>query len=407
MSHLPTRRFVRRSVPMVLTAAATAILAAPFLAATSSAAQIRTPLASPAGVNSYHQHVLYDVSADSATDAWAVGDHYVDINHTATRTRHWNGERWHVVPSPSPSDRDNILRGVDAVSPDEAWTVGGVNQGCATLTEHWDGTAWTVVPSPNHQYSSLLSVAAVAPDDVWAVGRWSKYCGSDSIDDDLYDTLAEHWDGTSWTVVPSPEPPDAVSSNFASVSVVSADDIWAVGRTEPDNGGYDVSALVEHWDGSSWQIIPTPDLNSSELMSVTAQAADDVWAVGYVFNDDFSGAYGLIEHWDGHAWTKVTSDDSDRQTTSLSGVSGSSADDIWAVGVSQATPQGRYRSYIEHWDGSRWSFVHSPTRHGGTSGLGGVSAVSPTAAWAVGTNYRVNTSGLTQHWDGADWTEQR
>ncbi len=263
------------------------------------------------------------------------------------------------------------------------------------------------MPSPNHQYSALLSVDAVAPNDVWAVGRWSKYCGSDSIDDALYDTLVEHWDGTSWTVVPSPEPPDAVSSNFASVSVVSADDIWAVGRTEPDNGGYNVSALTEHWDGTSWQIVPTPPLNSSELYSVSASGPDDAWAVGYVSNDDFTVARGLIQHWDGQVWTRVRSDDAGRTRTILSGVSGSSADDVWAVGGSDAHAQSGSKSFIEHWDGARWSSVRSPTRPHFSSALASVTAVSPTTAWAVGTERKANTSGLTQHWDGTDWTEQR
>ena len=46
----------------------------------------------------------------------------------------------------------------------------GVN-GSGTLTEHWNGTAWSVVASPNAgTINSLQSVAAVSANDVWAVG---------------------------------------------------------------------------------------------------------------------------------------------------------------------------------------------------------------------------------------------
>ena len=59
--------------------------------------------------------------------------------------------------------------------------------------EHWNGTAWSVVPSPNVGPVLTLShgVAAVSANDVWAVGSY-----------DVTDkALVEHWDGTAWSVV--------------------------------------------------------------------------------------------------------------------------------------------------------------------------------------------------------------
>jgi hypothetical protein len=67
-----------------------------------------------------------------------------------------------------------------------------------TLVEHWNGTQWSVVSSPNPgtNYDSLEGVAAISASDVWAVGAY--LYGADT------QTLVEQWDGTQWSVVPSP-----------------------------------------------------------------------------------------------------------------------------------------------------------------------------------------------------------
>ncbi len=55
---------------------------------------------------------------------------------------------WNMVPSPNPTGGgQNVLNAVAGVSPSGAWAVG---QGqILSLAEHWDGTAWSIVPSPN------------------------------------------------------------------------------------------------------------------------------------------------------------------------------------------------------------------------------------------------------------------
>jgi hypothetical protein len=70
-----------------------------------------------------------------------------------------------------------------------------------TLIEHWNGKTWTRVPSPNppgSSASSLRAVTAVSSANAWAVGI--------AIVGDLYKTLAMHWDGRHWTMTPSPTP---------------------------------------------------------------------------------------------------------------------------------------------------------------------------------------------------------
>ena len=64
------------------------------------------------------------------------------------------------------------------LSPSDAWAVGfyqdtGLDQ---TLIEHWDGSAWTVVPSPNvAEFDNVLNaVRAKSATDIWAVERASR-----------------------------------------------------------------------------------------------------------------------------------------------------------------------------------------------------------------------------------------
>ena len=61
---------------------------------------------------------------------------------------------------------------------------------------------WQIITSPNssRQVNELHSVSALAENDVWAVGV------SYNIERTLGSTLIEHWNGSRWSVVPSPNP---------------------------------------------------------------------------------------------------------------------------------------------------------------------------------------------------------
>src|SRR5262249_1573819 len=156
----------------------------------------------------------------------------------------------------------------------------------------WDGTSWTVVPTPDvGSNSSLLSVAATSASSAWAVGRAPSAAGRGI-------TLIEHWDGTSWSVVPSPSPGTGDADPLASVAATSASNAWAVGSTRDASGA--TRPLIERWDGTSWTVVPSanPGSTDTELASVTATSASNAWAVGFTL--DATGLpTTLTEHWDG------------------------------------------------------------------------------------------------------------
>src|SRR5262249_48329060 len=150
----------------------------------------------PPGTNSF-----YGTAAITPTGVWAVGSHYDGINDRPL-AEHFDGGQWVTVPIPAPRSGAAYLRGVAGSSGTDVWAVGyqitlsGANK---TLIEHYDGTSWTIVPSPNPASSAnyLSAVAAIAMTDTWTVGHYLDNSG-------VYRTLVEHWDGTSWIIVSSP-----------------------------------------------------------------------------------------------------------------------------------------------------------------------------------------------------------
>jgi hypothetical protein len=59
-------------------------------------------------------------------------------------------------------------------------------------------------------------------------------------------TVTEHWNGTRWSVVPSPNPPAGYLDAFLGVVAISGCDAWAVGTTDF------ASTVIAHWNGHIW-----------------------------------------------------------------------------------------------------------------------------------------------------------
>jgi len=203
-----------------------------------------------------------------------------------------------------------------------------------TLIEHWDGSSWQIVPSPNvyppgysNYGNELFGLAVVAADNIWAVGRYT--------DNSHYRNLILHWDGTSWQLVPAPLVGGVDSYNsLYDISARAADDIWAVGSYQ-EFGTRDHSVIL-HWDGSIWHISPSPVTNYHyELVTVSAYSQDDVWAVGAKGNG-LDSTFSV--HWNGVDWQIVAMLHplSSSNETSVSGVSAMAVDDAWAVGEYEA-----------------------------------------------------------------------
>lgn len=319
------------------------------------------------------------LAAISTNDVWATGHFTIPGTHTDHGLiEHWDGSRWSLVPNPNPGTRSYFIKAVSAVSPNDVWAVGfskdqnGNNP--KTLTEHWDGSQWSIIPSPNVGTDSfLLGDVAISSSNVWAVGLGIRSSGGSA--------LIEHWNGTKWSLVSSPN----VGSPFYSLGearAISANDIWAVGSASDTRNVF--HTLVEHWDGTQWNIVRSPNVGSNNnfLNSVTTVSVNDVWAVGTSTNNSHINKT-LIEHWDGTQWSVVPSPNGRSSNNFLGEVSAASANDIWTVGAYNNTNNVSL-TLIEHWNGSKWSIVPSPNFDLGNNYLTGLTVVSTNDVWAVG-----------------------
>ncbi len=197
-----------------------------------------------------------------------------------------------MIASPNPgAGTSNYLNGVSALATNDVWAVGnyvnGSNNG-QTLVEHWDGTAWSVMPSPNVGASTneLSALSALTINDVWAVGYFENGTARQA--------LIEHWNGAVWSVIASPNP-GAGGSWLFGVSALTNNDAWAVGYQY--NGSND-QTLLEHWNGSAWNVVTSSNLGATaELIGVAAVSAGDVWAVGYYDNAGSSTDQTLAEQY--------------------------------------------------------------------------------------------------------------
>jgi len=268
---------------------------------------------------------------------------------------------WTRVPSPNQSSFFNRLVAVKAVAPNDVWTVGEYDAGRwmrplrQTLIEHWDGSDWSIVPSPNvgPGWNVLSGIAVVSSDDIWAVGNSATLGG-------LPQTLVQHWDGARWNVIPSPTIQGG--SSFEAVAAVSGNDIWAVGLRALGAPGPGQGTLIAHWDGSDWTVVPSPNGGNirNRLAAIAVISDTDIWAVGW--SRDIGGVpRTLILHWDGSEWIIVSSPNLGFYSQ-LSAVTGVSSNDIWASGIgtdADAAPLGLFL----HWDSAGWNVVPSPEEH--------------------------------------------
>jgi len=336
------------------------------------------PMPLPAGVS---HGVSTGVACQAADNCIAVGTGSVHA-----LAWHWNGSAWAGSRTAVPAGaRSTGLSGVSCPSALECIAVGAQATGSTPLplAERWDGARWNAQspPSPGGTFLSQLdAVSCDSPNSCTAVGD-AEGGGAVGVI-----TLAEHWNGITWTVQHTPNPPDGVQT-FAGVSCPSPADCFAVGST---NDGL----FAESWNGASWKLMPVPvpaGGTFGELTGISCAGASTCTAVGSYLTGK-GAARPLAERLGSGTWTPKTLPLSATATNGfLTGVSCTTESRCTAIGSfrrASVSPQ----ALAEVWDGTAWA-VQPTARPVSHKILLGVSCTAAQTCSAVGDDTTERASG--------------
>jgi hypothetical protein len=308
---------------------------------------------------------------------------------------------WTVTPTPNVSGASlTELRAVDCSSADSCMAVGGVfvPPTSAPVAEHWDGTSWQMVPTT--QASGLTSLNGVSCP-------WRNVCfavGSSTSSSGTRTPVIELWNGSNWSIQPSPNVPNA---ELQAVSCSGLLACTAVGNTVYPSA---VQPFVERWDATSWHVQSTPAVpgsESSSLSDVSCPLKRTCTAVGQSAAGGFTSP--LVERWFGrvNAWgLQAAPKPAGAENASFAGVSCPDGPVCVAVGSSQA--HFEFDSLLaERRIGLTWSIQPLPDPPPDTFPPRDFSAVSCAArrsCHAIGVAAMQTDVGLIAgHFDGGSW----
>ncbi|HVV77788.1 MAG TPA: hypothetical protein VHC43_17360 [Mycobacteriales bacterium] len=287
----------------------------------------------------------------------------------------------------------DALQGVACSSTQRCMAVGvrGADGGTDAISYLWDGTRWTAEPDAWSGYASLSGVSC-GPTVCIAVGN--------STDENREGSpLIEAWDGSTWSVMASPDPnpfPYGDGSFLTSVSCAGGG-CMAVGWT----GLQSPAPFAERLIAGAWTLVPVnpPDGSTGgELNGVSCASPSACIAVGFTGR---SSADRLITYsWDGTAWTPQSVPSlPDAMDDGLNGVSCLSVTDCYAVGSSSEGGAHPYVTLAEHWDGVRWTATTMPVGNGfpDTTNLTAVSCPTAAVCVALGLSYNGYLAEIEQH----------
>jgi hypothetical protein len=287
------------------------------------------------------------------------------------------------VPTPQVAGeyQPYIFNAVDGTAANDVWAVGTSrnNSRSNTLAMHWDGAQWVVMPTPNGNLNGdneLNAIAAIAPNDVWAVGYYF-----DNFATGLDRTLILHWNGTQWTTAPSANV-EGVDNRLYAVSQVSAADIWSAG-SQGDVAQQQQQTLTLRYNDPC--VTPSPTATGTPPTATRTATATLTPSCPT-------------------GWNLVSSPNIGSNANRLEGVGVVNRDDVWAVGYF-VNEDGFDQTLVMKWNGSQWDPVPSPNVGTGHNRLFEVTTLSANDAWAVG--YSTNANGvqrtLTLRWNGSAW----
>lgn len=278
------------------------------------------------------------------------------------------------------------LLGVACPSSAFCISVGKKSVGSTSEQRAWkrEGEAWSKMTMPSVANSQLYDISCTDATHCTAVGKQGER------------TLAERWNGTSWSTQTTANPEPIFSVGFYGVDCASASSCMAVGyRSDDEQSGSSFAPFSEEWNGTTWTIRKVPRKAGSmggHFTAVSCAVSNFCIAAG-AYVDSSGHSHPLIQRWDGTSWkVQAVPQPEGTESTSIDGISCTSASACIAAGSSD---QG---SYSLRWDGTSWAIQAKPSSLGQGAPADLDCMSSSKCAWA-GSESAAALSG----WDGTIW----
>jgi hypothetical protein len=307
---------------------------------------------------------------------------------------------WGIQVTPNPAAATaSYLYGAACPSATVCTAVGtsALSGAYLTLAERWDGQSWAIQPTPNPPTAvAVTELSAVACPSISACTAVGQYW-----DGSAYHTLAEHWDGLAWAIQPTPDPPGATVHFLTGVACPSGTLCQAVGYYQNDAGDY--VPLTAQWNGIAWAIqhAPSPAGTTFSLLKGIDCASIKLCTAVGLYTTSSGVTLTLAERWDGTAWAiQPTPNPTGTHNAELDAVACPSAKTCTAAGFA-----GSHGTLAERWDGKSWVIQPTPGPVGST--LYGVACPTTRTCTAVG-GYTISGTEITlaERWDGKTWAIQ-
>jgi hypothetical protein len=371
-------RFFSRALSAAAATAALVVALATVVTAAQAADSAGWRIVATLGSQSSEPFYLEADAATGPSDAWMVGDDY-----SALKVERWLGTKWQALAPPhgfaglfhsTVSDYT-----VAASSATDMWTFPSITkdstQARTNYALEWNGTTWTTF---SFGVNTIAAAAVFSPADVLVFGSTPGNEG-----------FADYYDGQTWQQSATP---DLVGD----ISVLSPDDIWALGVTPKSvTQRYPVHVLM-HWDGTSWNVTSLPTVAPIKgypwyAANITATSNTSVWVseLETVKGGNPMGPPGVtLLNWNGSAWTQTAQNTSDyfQRDLASDGHGG-----LWLSGF-----RGTHQAIVHYTDG-QWKKLAVPAEPGFNDTVGSILLVPGTAdsQWAIGT-LQPTTSGIDE-----------
>ena len=194
------------------------------------------------------------IGCNSTANCTAVGSAVIGGVKKAIAER-WNSPTWAQSSIPIPEGATSSqLDGVDCLWSNFCAAVGRYTTSggsIKSLVAFWNGTEWSlqsVTDPAGAAQTTLLDVACTpTPNRCTAVGGWKNSVGEQF-------TLAYRFNGVStWTLQTTPNPSGSIASVLQEVSCATETSCTAAGSWVSSGGGSN-QTLAEVWNGTSWSI---------------------------------------------------------------------------------------------------------------------------------------------------------